>query len=347
MSREWHLKRDRRCRELLRSGAYRSQNAANLIWNLVVEIGLAIEVKPEQALQVIEEGKVNTGAAIWRQYAHPHLINFIELTIEDNEVPNPQQEWNAFATLFGFKETDVDNIADPMLHDVFQKWWSEIIDKRDGKIGYHKDDEVFEIDDDISKQNDAMLKRYDKNKNFDDDDQEKARKVFSDKEWEKFSDNLNETNRLDPEKLASLKKKIYEDLDVEWRFNSEDIEYMEQCERAFRLESLPLEPINVSINLPRGEIAYFQCEAIRIEEKKGALYEVENGDGDLYVTNKHLIFIADSVISLPWGKILKIEEDDSLYIFKNSGKPVILDTMNITEIDSVIILYNRMLKENF
>ncbi len=76
-----------------------------------------------------------------------------------------------------------------------------------------------------------------------------------------------------------------------------------------------LAAIDSDVNLQKGESCYFECDA-RWEE--GAMDEM----GDLYMTNKRIIFIADNnkPKTLLYSRVLQcVTENGKAYIQKDSG----------------------------
>lgn len=333
------------------SKASRYGNAAAEIWNLIAEARSASAVEAAQAQSVLLENKVNTKDALWLEIIRPSLTKFIDAAISSNEISNPKDEWMNMGELFGGAEEIVDEISDNLLHDFFRKWWRSKIVETNGKLFEVIENEP-QLVDRVQKESKDLLEKFGLNIEFDNEDLRTVLREKHEELWGEFKEEIQTKERLSPNGFEDFQRQLYENLNVNLTISGDLEAEFEGYEKIYRLENSPLQPIEVPINLQSKESAYFWCNARHLEEKINGYEPVGiDGYGELFITNKRIIFKSDRVTSVTWGRIIDIEvsfdDGQGIYVYKSSGKPLVFDDMTWVEFETIQALYKRKLAGDY
>jgi len=145
--------------------------------------------------------------------------------------------------------------------------------------------------------------------------------------------------------------RIIDEFDLEGILDFEVLEKLEKLQLIYSIRNDKLRPVEVNINLKRGEVCYLETPAALFATARDALLAIDRGN--IYITNKRFIFKGyDKSISLNWNRILTVdiigwnidgEKIKILRIFKSSGKPIDIEPL-LLEPEILKLLIEKLLK---
>jgi hypothetical protein len=126
-------------------------------------------------------------------------------------------------------------------------------------------------------------------------------------------------------------------IEQEWKAFSEFVRGRKACD-----SNLPI--IDVDVNLQRGEIchhhtygSFLETKTIRTYTRDGQRYKEEGmvpqKEGQIFITSKRILMVADGTSSIPYGKVLNVEidPDEKLITIIKDGrqKPLYIRTTDV------------------
>lgn len=348
------------------SANMRAERAACTLWNMIAEAGGPTNVSPAALCAFLEENGRSTSGDAWTKASTERFCNYVRLSLASGVSDDCRSQWQAFWRLYQRKPEEMDDWSAPLAMTFLQKWWDRALTTAD-----YPDPSKAELQNESRRITNALGIPESTNidvsahafrgriRDYWDGMIEEAKAGFS-------------ASAAEREKTASLIRQ----LGITVQMNSSDKELLDRADLLFRIEQNDLTPIDLAINLKKGEEGYYETRAALITQQmvqvsaaqsfgasvnlpagggasasigsythKPAEYEErEHADrGDLFITNKAIIFVSSSTLTIRWSQVLRLDgSDEYVAVVRDSGKEVQFE-MN-DRLDAAIF---RALSEKF
>ncbi|NIG55403.1 hypothetical protein [Chitinophaga sp. Cy-1792] len=156
--------------------------------------------------------------------------------------------------------------------------------------------------------------------------------------------------RLSPYIKSELFSKAQQ-LGIELSNYPDTIKKLAELEHWWELENHPLTPVNVNIELSRQEECFFEAQKVSWFEhrvvRKGVSVPTLIKSGELYLTNKQLIFIStEGTSKIRLDKIMKLSHvDKGIEVIKDSGRHPTFH-INATKNEAFFIILKRLVADH-